>query len=302
MGPIVECVPNFSDGRRAWVLEDIADAARSVRGVSFLGYEADQDHNRCVMTFIGAPEPVKEAAFRSSARAAQLIDMNNHRGEHPRMGAADVIPFVPVREVSMADCIAMARDVGRRIGEELRIPVFLYQEAANDQRRQDLAWVRKGEFEGLRESIGKDPDRNPDFGPARIHPTAGATAVGARFFLVAFNVNLRTPDVKVAKSIAKKVRESSGGLPKVKALGMELHAKGMTQVSMNLTDYRVTSPVRVLEEIRALAAAAGVEVAGSEIIGFVPAEALILSAAEALKAEGFQADQVLENRIEGAIS
>jgi glutamate formiminotransferase len=241
---------------------------------------------------------VKDAAVRMCARAAQLIDMNVHKGEHPRMGATDVVPFVPAREVTMADCVAMAVEVGRRIGEELRIPVFLYGEAARDERRRDLAWVRKGEFEGLREAIGCDPDRKPDFGPEKIHPTAGATAVGGRFFLVAFNVNLRTTDLRVAKAIAKKIRTSSGGLPAVKALGMELHARGMTQVSMNLTDYRVTSPVRVLEEIRKLAAEAGVEVAGSEVIGFVPAEAMILAAAEALRAEGFHASQVIENRLE----
>jgi glutamate formiminotransferase len=298
MGPIVECVPNFSEGRRAWVLEDIADAARSVPGITFLGYETDEDHNRCVMTFIGTPGAIQEAAYRTCYRASQLIDMTIHKGEHPRMGAADVIPFVPVRDVTMEACVALAAEVGRRIGEELRIPVYLYGEAARDERRRDLAWVRKGEFEGLRDAIGCDPDRNPDFGPAKIHPTAGATAVGARFFLVAFNVNLKTPDLRVAKSIAKKIRTSSGGLPCVKALGMELHARGMTQVSMNLTDYRVTSPVKVLEEIRHLAAEAGVEVVGSEIIGFVPAEAMIRAAAESLQAEGFHANQVIENRLE----
>jgi glutamate formiminotransferase len=296
MDPIVQCVPNFSEGFRSDVIEAIASSAR-VDGVRFLGWEADPDHNRCVMTFIGLPGPVSEGAFRAAREATDRIDLNTHRGEHPRMGATDVVPFIPIRGLDMEDCASLARSTGERIGRELGIPVFLYGEAAREEKRKNLAWVRKGQFEGLRDAIGTDPERTPDFGPSRIHPTAGATAVGARFFLIAFNVNLASRDLKLAKRIAKSLRTASGGLPHVKALGLELADKGMVQVSMNLTDFRVTSPARVFEEIRRAASEAGVEVAHSELIGFAPADALVRSGAELMRIEPFDPGQVLENRL-----
>jgi glutamate formiminotransferase len=274
------------------------EAAARTEGVSLLGMEADVDHNRCVMTLVGAPGPTAEAAFRACAAAAEHIDLNGHEGEHPRMGATDVIPFIPVRGLKMKDCASLAESLGERIGKELHIPVFLYGEAARREDRMNLAAVRKGEFEGLRERIGADPDRSPDFGPARIHPTAGATAVGARFFLLAFNVNLASTDLKLAKRIAKEIRTASGGLPHVKALGLSLAEKGRVQVSMNLTDYRVTSPARVFDEIRRRAEAAGASVAESELIGFAPSDAFIRSAAEGLCLASFEPGMVLENRLE----
>ncbi|MHC4599588.1 MAG: glutamate formimidoyltransferase [Planctomycetota bacterium] len=296
MEKIVQCVPNFSEGRRAEVVGAIGEAAEG-DGVVLLGAESDPDHNRCVLTFIGAPDAVGESAFRACARAAELIDLTGHHGEHPRMGATDVIPFIPVRGVSMEECAAIAERVGARIAESLEIPVYLYGEAARVPERKNLAKVRKGEFEGIRETIAADAARKPDFGPARVHPTAGATAVGARFFLLAYNVNLESEDVKLARKIAKRIRTASGGLPHVKALGLWLADKGMAQVSMNLTDYRVTSPGRVFTEIERLAAEAGVAVAESELIGFAPADALIRTAAESLRMTGFDPAQVLENRL-----
>ena len=215
MSKLVECVPNFSEGRRREVVEEIMQAIASVAGVTLLDSEMDADHNRSVLTFAGEPGPVMEAAFRAVKRGSELIDLNQHRGEHPRMGAADVVPFVPVEGLTLEDCAELARQTGRRIGEELGIPVFLYEAAASRPDRVTLADVRRGEFEGLRDAIGKDPRKKPDFGPERIHATAGATAVGARRFLVAFNANLNTPDVRVAKAIAASIREQSGGLKNV---------------------------------------------------------------------------------------
>lgn len=297
MNAIVQCVPNISEGRDGAVVEAVADAARSVEGVAFLGVESDADHHRSVLTFLGPPEAVSEAAFRVCAAAKERIDLRRHSGQHPRMGATDVVPFIPVRGVSMADCAALAAKTGERVAMDLGIPVYLYGEAARDEKRRNLAWVRKGEFEGLSETIGKDLERTPDFGPARIHESAGATAVGARFFLIAYNVNLRTTDAGLAKSIARAIRASSGGLPHVKALGLTLAEKSMVQVSMNLTDYRVTSMARVFREIEARAVKAGVEVAGSELIGFAPSDALVRSAAELMQLDPFEPKQVLENNL-----
>src|SRR5262249_9464439 len=240
MARIVECVPNFSEGRRREVVEELAQTIGSVPGVVLLGHEMDADHNRSVLTFAGEPEPVVEAAVRVAKRASELIDLRQHRGEHPRMGATDVIPFVPVEGVTLDDCAELARAAGRRIGEELQIPVFLYEAAATRSERKNLADVRRGEFEGLREAIGADPARAPDFGPCKIHPSAGATAVGARKFLVAFNANLTTGDVRVAKAIAKSIREQSGGLKNVRALGFSIEGGRRAQVSMNLVDTEQT--------------------------------------------------------------
>jgi glutamate formiminotransferase/formiminotetrahydrofolate cyclodeaminase len=272
--PIVECVPNFSEGRRKDVIEQMAEAVRGVAGVNLLGYESDADHNRSVFTLAGEPEPILEAAFAACKRASELIDLNNHKGEHPRMGATDVIPFIPIADITMEECAKLAERIGERIGRELKIPVFLYGEAAKREERRNLADVRAGEFEGLREEIGKNSSRTPDFGPEKIHATAGATAVGARFFLIAYNVNLDTTDVKLAKKIAKAIREKDGGMPAVKAMGFELKNEKAVQVSMNLVDYRKTSPAQVYQRIEKLADEAGVQIKDSEIVGLLPQDAM----------------------------
>ncbi len=234
----------------------------------------DADHNRTVVTIVGEPETTKEALFQMIKKAADLIDLNQHRGEHPRMGATDVVPFIPLEKMSTEECVRLARDLGKRVGDELQIPVFLYEDAATRPDRKNLASVRKGQFEGLREEIGTNPDRDPDYGPGRIHPTAGAIAIGARFFLVAYNVNLDSQDIDLAKRIAKDIRESSGGFPCVKALGFELADRHIVQISMNLVNYTVTSLATVYQAIQEKAAAAGVEILESEIVGLVPQEAL----------------------------
>lgn len=294
---LVECVPNFSEGRRPEVLDEIVGAMTEVDGARLLDKEMDADHNRAVVTIIGEPEAVLEAAFRGIAKARDLIDLTKHEGEHPRMGAADVCPFVPVRGVNMDDCVALARRLGERVGTELEVPVFLYEAAATRPDRENLAAVRKGQFEGLRDAIGTDPDREPDFGPSRIHPTAGAMAIGARPFLVAYNINLGTADVKIAKTIAKSIRHSGGGLRYVKAMGFEIKDRGIAQVSINMVDFRGTPLFRVFEMVKSEAARYGVPVIGSEIVGLVPADALVDCADFYLRLENFQKDQVLENRL-----
>lgn len=296
MQRIVECVPNFSEGRRKDVIDQIVADIGEVSGVRVLDVESDADHNRTVVTFIGEPEAVEEAAFRGIRRAAELIDMEQHRGAHPRMGATDVVPFVPIRGVTMNDCVQMARRLGARVGSELGIPVYLYEAAATRPDRVNLADVRRGEYEGIRREIATDPQRAPDFGPRKMG-RAGATAIGARPPLIAFNVYLTTNDVRIAQAIAKAVRYSSGGLRYVKALG--LLVEGRAQVSMNLTDYRKTPIARVVEMIRAEAARYGVSIAGSEIVGLVPQEALLDAAVHYLQLHHFSAGQVLENRLAG---
>ena len=275
--PLVECVPNFSEGRSTAVLEDLRRALTSVPGVRLLDVQADSSHNRSVFTFVASPDAAAEAAFRAVRLASQRIDLRHHKGEHPRMGAADVVPFIPLEGVTMDECVALARRLGERIGKELEIPVFLYERAATRPERQNLADVRRGEFEGLREQIGKDPAKQPDFGPGRIHPSAGAVAVGARPFLVAYNVYLATGDQAVAKTIAKQVRESSGGLKAVKALGMLVG--GEAQVSMNLVDVDTTPPHAAFEAVADAARKAGTAAAWSEIVGMVP-ERCVQGAAE----------------------
>ncbi len=297
MARIVECVPNVSEGRRPEVLEELIQAIVSVPGAILLDSEMDADHHRSVLTFAGEPAPVMEAAFRVVQRAAGLIDLNNHSGQHPRMGATDVVPFVPVEGVTLEDCAEMARAAGRRIGEELGIPVYLYEAAASRPSRVSLADVRRGEFEGLRELIGKDEARAPDFGPARIHPTAGATAVGARRFLVAFNANLNTGDVRVAKAIAAAIREQSGGLKNVRALGFSIEGGRRAQVSMNLVNTEATPIHRVLALVREEAARRGAAIAGCEVVGLIPEHAMLDAAEHALQLEGFRRDQVLELRL-----
>jgi glutamate formiminotransferase len=239
MRKLVECVPNFSEGRRPEVLAAIIGEVRDRANVFLLGQTMDADHNRAVVTLVGEPEAVKTTLFRMITKATELIDLTRHTGEHPRIGATDVVPFIPIENVTMAECVQLARNLGQQVGEELQIPVYLYEEAATRPERQNLSTIRKGQFEGLRDELGRRPDRVPDYGPNRIHPTAGATVIGARRFLIAFNVNLDSQDGSLAKHIAKTLRASSGGLPCVKALGLELKAQQCVQVSMNLTDYDV---------------------------------------------------------------
>jgi glutamate formiminotransferase len=294
---IVECIPNFSEGRRQEVIERIVAAIERASAVRVLDVQADVDHNRSVVTLIGEPEAVLEAAFQGMVVASQLIDMNHHRGGHPRMGATDVVPFVPVRGISMEECVALARTLGARVGSELGIPVYLYEEAASQPDRRNLSDVRRGEYEGLREEIASNPDRVPDFGPTAMGP-AGATAIGARPPLIAFNVYLNSDEVGPAKAIAKAVRHSSGGLRFVKALG--LLVGGQAQISMNLTDYRGTPIHRVLELIRVEARRHGLSVDRSELVGLVPADALLGAAEYYLQLEGLTSDQILENRLSEA--
>jgi glutamate formiminotransferase len=294
MKRIVECVPNFSEGRRKDIISQIVGALASVEGVRVLDVQSDADHNRSVVTLVGDPEAVEEAAFQGIERAARLIDMDQHQGEHPRMGATDVVPFVPIAGVTMADCVEMARRLGERVGRELAIPVYLYEEAASRPERRNLADVRRGEYEGLKVEIETDSHRTPDFGPARVGK-AGATAIGARPPLVAFNVYLNTDDVAIAKAIARAVRHSSGGLRYVKALG--LLVEGRAQVSMNLTDHRQTPIHRVVEMIRSEAARYGVTIVSSEVVGLIPNEALLDAARFYLQLVDFSSDQILENRL-----
>lgn len=291
---IVECVPNFSEGRQQKVIDAIVAAIGGVAGLRVLDVKPDADHNRTVVTFVGRPEAVEEAAFRGIARAAGLIDMDAHRGAHPRLGATDVVPFVPIQGVTMDDCVAMAARLGARVGAELNIPVYLYEAAATSPDRRNLADVRRGEYEGLKQEIEFNPAREPDFGPKRMGK-AGATVIGARPPLIAFNVYLTTDDVAVAQEIARAVRHSSGGLRYVKALG--LLVEGRAQVSMNLTDYRRTPIQRVMEMIRREAARYGVGVAGSEIVGLLPQQALLDAALYYLQLDGFSPNQVLESHL-----
>lgn len=294
LSPIVECVPNFSEGRRPEVIQAIREAIAAVPGVHVLDVHSDADHNRSVITFVGAPESALEGAFQGIAAAAQLIDMEQQRGAHPRLGAADVVPFVPVRGVTLDDCVALARRLGERVGRELDIPVFLYEAAATRPDRVNLADVRRGEYERLKMTIATDPDRAPDFGPKRVGP-AGACIIGARPFLIAFNIFLNTHDVVVARAIARAVRHSSGGLRYVKALGVEVD--GWAQVTMNLTDFRRTPLPRVVELVRREAERYGVTIRRSELVGLIPQEAVLQAAAWYLQLDDLPADRILENRI-----
>jgi len=294
---LVECIPNFSEGRREEVISAIsgAVAARAGEGVRLLDALPDADHNRLVLTFLGPPEAVAAAAFDACRKATELIDMETHQGSHPRVGATDVVPLVPVRGMEMAECVDLARTLGRRIANELGIPVYLYEEAARCPERRSLVAVRRGQYEGLKEVIGTDHSRAPDYGPPRMHPTAGATVVGARWPLIAFNVNLDSSDLQTAKDIARTVRESSGGLPCVRAIGLRLEDKGQVQVSMNLTNYRVTPIHTAYEAVRREAERRGAAVVESELIGLVPAEALAQVAACHLRIGEIPASQIIES-------
>jgi glutamate formiminotransferase/formiminotetrahydrofolate cyclodeaminase len=291
---LVECIANYSDARRPEVIEAIMGAITGVAGVRLLDRHSDIDHNRTVLTFVGEPQAVEEAAFRSIAKAAELIDLDQHTGEHPRIGATDVVPFVPLSGVSMADCVAMARRLGRRVGEELNIPVYLYEEAATRPERQNLENIRRGQYEALKTEMGVNPERNPDFGPRRVGP-AGATVIGARQSLIAFNVYLTTDDLSIAKKIAKTVRHSSGGFRYVKALGVLV--EGRAQVTMNLTNYHGTPVALVVEAIRREAARYGVAIHHTELVGLIPQEALVDAAVWYLQLDQFEKDQILEGRL-----
>ncbi len=295
-----ECVPNFSEGRDLAKVERIADAARAVAGVTVLDVESNADHNRSVISLYGEGEPLLEAVFRMMTEATRSIDLTRHTGEHPRMGATDVVPFVPVGTATMAEATRLAERLGERVARELGIPVYLYGRAAKRPEREDLAKVREGQFEGIREAIGRDPARHPDFGEPRVHPTAGAVAVGARPVLIAYNILLATPDVAVAKAIAKKVRARDGGLPEVKALGFEIAERQRAQVSMNLTDYRTTPIPRIFAAVRAEAERLGTRVEESEVVGLVPDDALLDAAEEHLQLKGFERARILERKVAAA--
>ena len=301
MKKIVECVPNFSEGRDADVVDQIADAIAAVRGVFVLDREMDSDHHRSVITYAGEPDACVEAAVRAAAKAAQLIDLTQHHGAHPRMGAMDVLPFVPIKGVTMDDCIQLAQRAGERIARELKIPVYLYEKAATKPGRANLSDVRKGEFEGLRREVEINPARQPDFGEPMLHPTAGAVAVGARAPLIAYNINLGTDDLSIAKNIARAVRGSSGGLQFVKALGIELKARGLVQVTMNLVNHEASPMFRAFELVKLEAERYGVAIVGSEIVGLVPQAALAACADYYLRFEDFSDDLILENRLQAAL-
>src|SRR5216110_964207 len=294
MSTLVECVPNFSEGRDRAKVDAIVEAMK-LDGVYLLDREMDADHNRCVITLVGEREPIQEAVIRGVGKAAELIDLNQHQGAHPRLGAADVVPFIPIEGVSIEDCVAMARHVGEQIWKRHHIPVYLYEAAAASPERQNLENIRRGQFEGIRDEIATNPARKPDFGEARLHPTAGACVVGARKFLIAYNIFLNTPDVDVAKKIAKAVRFSTGGLRFVKAAGFLV--RGQAQVSMNLTDFEQTPIHRVFELVRREAERYGVAPASSEIVGLVPKRALEQAAEWFLQVENFDSSLVLENRL-----
>jgi len=296
---LVECVPNFSEGRDAAKVDAIVEAMK-VPGVYLLDREMDADHNRSVITLVGEREAIEEAAIRGVGKAAELIDLTRHEGAHPRMGAADVIPFIPIDGVSLEDCVAMARHVGAEIWKRFQIPVYLYEAAATRPERQNLENIRRGQFEGIRDEIATNPARMPDFGEARVHPTAGATVVGARKFLVAYNIFLNTADVSMAKKIAKAVRFSSGGLRFVKAAGFLV--RGMAQVSMNLTDFEQTPIHRVFEFVKREAARYGVVPVSSEIVGLIPKQALEQAAEWYLQVESFDSSLILENRLAAVMS
>lgn len=295
--PLIESVPNFSEGRRPEVIEAIVEAVRKSGPVRVLDRSSDSDHNRTVLTLAGEPEPLVAGLEALVAACVERIDLTRHSGRHPRMGAVDVIPLVPIRDVSLQECAAFARALAERVARRHDLPVYLYEEAASAPHRRDLAAIRKGEFEGFADKI-RDPLWKPDFGPDRVHPTAGCVAIGAREFLIAYNINLATPDVEIARRIAQAIRHSSGGLRYVKAMGLLLEDRRQAQVSINMTDFRRTPLHRVFEMVRSEAERHGVAIAGSEIVGLVPQEALLQAAEHYLRLERFDAGLVLERRLE----
>ena len=296
MNKIMECVPNFSEGRDLQKIDKIVAPFRGKQGVKLLDYSNDEDHNRLVVTVVGEPEPLRDAVLEAIGVAVELIDLNHHQGQHPRMGAVDVVPFIPIRNVTMEEAVALSKEVGKEVAKRYNLPVFLYEKSASAPHRENLAAVRKGEFEGMAEKI-KQPEWHPDFGSAERHPTAGTVAIGARMPLVAYNINLNTPSLEIAHDIAKKIRFIGGGLRYCKAMGVELKDRGITQVSINMTDYTRTALYRAFELVRVEARRYGVSIVGSEIIGLVPMEALIDTASYYLGLENFSMEQVLEARM-----
>jgi len=297
MARIIECVPNCSEGRNKEVIEYIADAVRKVPGVVITDYSSDESHNRSVFTIVGDPDQMAEAAFQFAKACVEKIDMTKHEGAHPRMGAVDVIPFTPVKDVSMDECIELSKKVAERIWTELGMPVTLYEESCTAPHRRNLAAIRKGQFEAMPEKL-KDPQWHPDYGNQEIHPTAGIVAVGARFPLVAFNINLSTSDIEIANKIAKTIRESSGGMKWIKAIGVMLEDRNIAQVSINMLNYTKTPMYRVFENVRFEAERYGVQIVGSEVIGVVPMDAMIDAAEYYLKVENFDKDsQIMEKHL-----
>ncbi len=297
MSKIIECIPNFSEGRNQEVINKLVDCAKSIGGVMLLDYSSDTSHNRSVFTLAGSPEGIAEVAFSLAKLASELIDLTKHEGEHPRMGAVDVIPFVPIKNATAAECVEISKKVGERIANELNIPVFLYEDAATAEHRRNLAEIRKGQFEGMSVKILKD-EWAPDFGERKVHPTAGCVAVGARMPLIAYNVNLNTSDIEIANKIAKAIRGISGGYKYCKAMGVMLEDKQIAQVSMNLVNYEKTPIYRVVETVRQEAKRYGVSIIGTELVGLAPAKALIDCAEYYLQIEDFDyKKQVLENHI-----
>ena len=296
MNKIMECVPNFSEGRDLQKIDKIVAPFRGKQGVKLLDYSNDEDHNRLVVTVVGEPEPLRDAVLEAIGVAVELIDLNHHQGQHPRMGAVDVVPFIPIRNVTMEEAVALSKEVGKEVAKRYNLPVFLYEKSASAPHRENLAAVRKGEFEGMAEKI-KQPEWHPDFGLAERHPTAGTVAIGARMPLVAYNINLNTPSLEIAHDIAKKIRFIGGGLRYCKAMGVELKDRGITQVSINMTDYTRTALYRAFDLVRVEARRYGVSIVGSEIIGLVPMEALIDTASYYLGLENFSMEQVLEARM-----
>jgi glutamate formiminotransferase / formiminotetrahydrofolate cyclodeaminase len=301
MKRLIECVPNFSEGHDPAKVEALVSAMSAVAGVYVLDREMDADHNRCVITLAGEPDAVAEAALRGVGKALELIDLNHHTGAHPRVGATDVVPFIPIEGVAVEDCVALARRVGQEIWTRYRIPVFFYEAAATRPDRVNLENIRRGQFEGLREEMKRNHDRQPDVGEPKIHPTAGVTVVGARKYLIAYNVNLNTPDIGIANKIAKAIRFSSGGLRYVKSMGVELKARNLAQVSINLTDFEQTPMHRVYEMVKREAARYGVMPVGSEIVGLIPKKAIEMAADFFLQLENFSPSQVFENKLEAAL-
>ncbi|ADL13440.1 glutamate formimidoyltransferase [Acetohalobium arabaticum] len=296
MAQILECIPNFSEGQDEEKIEKIVQPFKDISGVKLLDYSADKDHNRLVVTMIGSPDALKKSVLEAMEIAVDLIDMNEHAGEHPRMGAVDVVPFTPVRGVTMEEAVELANEVAQEASEKMELPIYLYEEAATTPERKNLADIRRGEFEGFADKI-QQPEWKPDYGPAELHSTAGASVIGARMPLVAFNVNLDTDDLEIANEIARKVRHSGGGLRYCKAIGIDLNERGITQVSMNMTDYTKTALYQSYEMVKFEAERYGVDVIGSELIGLLPAQALFDVAEYYLGVEDFSGDQIMENRL-----
>lgn len=296
MAKLFECIPNFSEGRDSDKIEMIVEPFRKNGEVKLLNYSADKDHNRLVVTLLGGYAGLKYSVIEAMERAIELIDMNKHKGEHPRMGAVDVVPFTPVKNVEMKDAVKLANEVAEKAADKFKLPIYLYEEAAKTVERKNLADIRRGEYEGFKDKIKKEKWK-PDYGPTKLHKTAGATTIGARMPLVAFNINLATSDIQIANKIAKKIRNSNGGLRYVKAIGINLKEKDIVQVSMNMTDYTQTSLYQSFEMVKIEAKRYGVNISGSEIIGLLPAKALFDSAEYYLRLNDFKEEQVMENRL-----